>query len=132
VTYAIGVFRSVEAIISFYHCDRFYSSYKPFKVFFDRFGRHDNREELVFKAAVFGYVANWSATVPMACAPVLGDTHPFSRLYAEVRSGRVAIDLRKLLSDNFHFADSKTVWQIRLADFLANTWLRVVSDHDPQ
>lgn len=130
LSYTIGIFRSIEAIAFYYHCERFYPAYKRIKIAFDRFGRHNNREELVFKAALYGYLANWSAKLPMAAAPELGATHPFAVLYGQMKAGQLAIDLRKILSNNIHFEDSRLVWQIRLADFFASTWARVLSDHD--
>jgi hypothetical protein len=130
LAYAIGVFRSIEAIAQYYHCPRFHSTYNPIDFTFDRSGRHDNREELVFKAALSGYLSNWSAKLPLAAAQEIRTTHPFSNQYCRIKSGQMVIDLAKMLSGHIHFADSRMVWQVRLADFFANTWLRVLSDHD--
>ncbi len=42
---------------------------------------------------------------------------------------QTAFDLAKMLKGKIAFEDSKTVWQIQLADFLANTWARTINDY---
>jgi hypothetical protein len=130
LAYAIAIFRSLEAITLYYHCARFYDTYERIRITFDKFGARDSREELVFRAAIFGYLANWSARFPIAIAPEVTLAHPLSMLYAETRSGRAALNLRKMLAGGIEFADSRLVWQIRLADFVVSTWSKALSDYD--
>ena len=74
VSYGIAVLKSIEAIASRYHCDQFDSEYDPITITFDRTGRPRNREELVLETSLFGWVANWSRTVPLRMHPSLGQS----------------------------------------------------------
>jgi len=41
----------------------------------------------------------------------------------------MALSLPKMLAGRIDFADSKNVWQVRLADLLAGMWSRVIADY---
>src|ERR1700722_20322593 len=49
-------------------------------------------------------------------------------LYGNQVDGRMALSLPKMLAVRIDFADSKNVWQVRLADLLAGMWSRVIAD----
>jgi hypothetical protein len=129
LAYAIAVLRAVEAITSYYACEKFHRSYDPIKIVFDRVVRPNSREELVFRDAVFGYIANWTSKVPLKHDPSLDLHHPLGALYGADQEGRVVLDLKKMLLGKIDFEESRKFWQIRLADFLVSIWSRVISDH---
>jgi Protein of unknown function (DUF3800) len=128
--YAIGVLKAVESITLYYHCEKFHDSYDPIRLVFDRVGRPGSREELVFRSALPGWISSWTSRFPIQTSPAYGPEHPIATLYGEERDGRPAIDLNRMAFRKIEFANSKEVWQIRLTDFLANTWSRVILDYD--
>jgi hypothetical protein len=130
VSYGIAVLRSIEALATYYTCAKFHRLYDPIQVTFDRAAKPNSREELVFKDSVFGWVTNWSLRAPLRVHGQLGLDHPLFALYGENRDGRLALDLRKILFNKIDFRDSRNCWQIQLADFLANTWARVILDYE--
>jgi hypothetical protein len=130
LAYAIAILRTVEAMTLYYYCDKFHCLYDPVKITFDRVVKPDSREELVFKDALLGWLANWTSDMPLKRAPVVEMGHPLAMLYGQEKDGKLVIDLRKMLLGKIDFANSKNVWQVRLADFVANTWLRIILDHD--
>ena len=85
---------------------------------------------MVFRDALFGWLANGSFDLPLKTAPDVDLGHPLAVLYGQEKEGRFVLDLRKMLLGKIDFANSKDVWQIRLADFVANTWSRVILDHE--
>jgi uncharacterized protein DUF3800 len=128
--YAITILRTIEAIGLYYHCQKFYELYDPIKMIFDRVVKPEGREELVFKEALFGWLTNWSSDLPLRTAPAIDLSHPLGVLYGEERQGRFAFDLKKMLRGKIEYADSKDVWQIRLADFVVSIWAQSILDHD--
>jgi Protein of unknown function (DUF3800) len=130
VAYGIAVLKAIEAIACRYHCDQFHSTYDHVTVTFDRVARAGSREELVFRDALFGWIANWSRTVPIKIPANLGESHPLLARYGNKASGRLLFDLKKMLSGKIAFEDSKSVWQLRLADFAASTWSQAIADHE--
>lgn len=130
VAYGIAVLKGIEAIACRYHCERFHANYDPIVVTFDRAGRPDNREELVFRASLFGWIERWSRTVPLRIPASLGECHPLLARYAARVSDQWVFDLKKMLAGRILFEDSKASWQIQLADFVANTWSQTIGDHE--
>lgn len=120
----------VISIARRYHCEDFYSTYNPITVTFHRVVRAGSREELVFRDALFGWIANWSRTAPIKAPPSLGESHPLFARYGNNVSGQWVLDLKRMLSGKIAFEDSRVVLEIRLADFLASTWSRTLADHD--
>lgn len=129
LAYAIAILRTVEAMTLYYYCEKFHGLYDPIKITLDRVVRRDSREELVFKDALLGWLANWTFDLPLKKAPVVDMGHPLGALYGKEKDGRLVLDLRKMLLGKIDFADSKNFWQIRLSDFVANTWSQVILDH---
>lgn len=130
VSYGIAVLKSIEAIASRYYCDQFHSDYDPITITFDRTGRPKNREELVLEGSLFGWIANWSLTVPLRMHPSLDGSHPFLAKYGQhTPDGRWTFDLNKMLKGKILFEDSKAQWLLQLADFAANTWSQTVGDY---
>ncbi len=130
VAYGISVLKAIEAIASRYYCDQFHSDYDPITVTFDRTGRPRNREELVLEDSLFGWIANWSRTVPLGIHPSLDQLHPLLAKYAQRMSDRWTFDLNKMLKGKIYFEDSKTQWLLQLADFAANTWSQTIGDYE--
>jgi hypothetical protein len=128
--YGIAVLKAIEAIACRYHCDQFHSTYDHVTVTFDRVVRAGSREELVFRDALFGWIANWSRAVPIKIPASLSESHPLLAHYGNKACGRVLLDLKKMLSGKIAFEDSKSVWQLRLADFAASTWSQSIADHE--
>jgi Tol biopolymer transport system component len=56
LAYKVAVEKALDAICLFYHCKKYHSSYSPIRVVFDRTGRANNREELVFKETMFVWI----------------------------------------------------------------------------
>jgi len=77
LTYAIAVQRTVEAITLRYACETFHRDYNPISVTFDRVTKAKGREQIVFEDSVFGYITNWSASVPLRIHPSITLEHPF-------------------------------------------------------
>jgi hypothetical protein len=132
VAYGIAVLKTIEAIACRYHCELFHSSYDPISVVFDRVARAGAREELVLREVLFGWISHWTRTAPIKIPPTLDQSHPLLKLYANRVSDRWEFDLNKMLGGKISFEDSKCVWQIQLADFIANTWSQTIADHDLQ
>lgn len=130
VSYGIAVLKAVEAIGSRYHCNRFHSDYDPITITFDRTGRPRNREELILEASLFGWIANWSRTVPLRIHPSLDESHPLLAAYGHRASDRWTFDLNKMLKGKILFDDSKAQWVLQLADFAANTWAQTLADYE--
>ena len=133
VSYGIAVLKGAEAIASRYHCEAFHSDYDPITVTFDRTGRPGNREELVLEDSLFGWIANWSRTVPLRIHPSLQQSqeHPLLAKYGKRASdGRRTFDLNKMLRGKIFFQDSKSQWLLQMADFTANTWAQTIGDYD--
>lgn len=127
----IGVQRAVNGIALSYHCQKFHSMYCPIKVVIDRTGAPNSREELVFKDLLFMWLMKWTERYPITTIKERHtSTHPFVALYRTEFEGRAGIDLSKMLRGNISFADSKSTWQLRLADMFANLWLNVVRDYN--
>lgn len=132
VAYGIAVLRAIEAIASRYHCDQFHSDYDPITVTFDRAGRPQNREQLVLEDSLFGWIANWSRTVPIRIHPSLDQAHehPLLATYGKRSDERWTFDLNKMLRGKIFFEDSKRQWLVQLADFAANTWAQTIADYE--
>jgi len=130
ISYFIAVLKSVEAIACRYHWKQFHSCYDPITVTFDRIGTAGGREELVLKAGIFGWIENWSRRMPLKRDASVDESHPLIALYGDRKTGQLVFDLKKMLDGKISFADSKLVWQLRLADFLANTWSQAITDYD--
>jgi Protein of unknown function (DUF3800) len=130
LSYGIAVLKAIEAIACRYYCAQFHSDYAPITITFDRTGRPQNREELVLEDSLFGWIANWSRTVPVRIHPSLDHSHPLLVKYGELKSERWTFDLNKMLKGKIFFADSKTQWLVQLADFAANTWARTIGDYE--
>ena len=131
VSYGIAVLKGIEATASRYHCDQFYSDYDPITITFDRTGRPQNREELVLEDSLFGWIANWSRTVPLRMHASLDESHPFLAKYGQRTSdSRWTFDLNKMLKGKILFEDSKRHWLLQLADFAANTWSQTIGDYE--
>jgi Protein of unknown function (DUF3800) len=130
LSYGIAVLKGIEGIACRYHCEQFHSNYDPIAVTFDRVVRAGTRQELVFRDALFGWISNWSRTVPLKIPSSLDESHPLLIQYADKVSGQWVFDLKKMLLGKITFVDSKMIWQIQLADFLANTWSRTIADWD--
>jgi hypothetical protein len=129
LAYAIAVQRTVEAITLHYACDKFRRDYDPISITFDRVTKAKGREQIVFENSVFGYITNWSASVPLRTHPSVTLEHPLGALYGNQVDGKIALSLPKMLAGRIDFADSKKVWQVRLADFLAGIWSRAIDDY---
>jgi Protein of unknown function (DUF3800) len=131
VSYGIAVLKGIEAIASRYHCEAFHSDYDPITVTFDRTGRPENREELVLEDSVFGWIANWSRTVPLRMHPNLDESHPLLAKYGKrAPDDRWTFDLSKMLKDKIFFEDSRSQWMLQMADFAANTWAETIADYE--
>jgi hypothetical protein len=131
VSYGIAVLKGIEAIAYRYHCEAFHSHYDPITVTFDRTGRPENREELVLEDSLFGWITNWSRTVPLRMHPSLDESHPLLAKYGKRASDdRWTFDLNKMLKDKIYFEDSKSQWLLQLADFAANTWAETIADYE--
>lgn len=133
VAYGIAVLKAIEAIASRYHCDQFHSDYDPITITFDRTGRPQNREELVLEDSLFGWIANWSRTVPLRIHPSLDQSHQHPLLTKYGRrtpDDRWTLDLNKMLKGKIFFEDSKSQWLLQLADFAANTWAQTIGDYE--
>jgi hypothetical protein len=129
MSYAIAILKSIEAIANRYYCEQFHRCYDPITATIDRVAKPGSREELVFKDSIHGWIANWSRRVPLKRNAHVDRSHPLFALYGDVTSGELVFDTRKMLKGNIGFADSRRVWQVRLTDFLVNTWSQVVGDH---
>jgi hypothetical protein len=126
-TYKVAVEKTVNAVSLFYHCAKYHSSYEPIRVIFDRVGKPNNREELVFNDMVFTWVTrNMIPTIKQ----IHTEDHPFRKLYGAEVGGRQAFDLAKMLRGNFEFRDSKSCWQLQVADIAAAVWVNSVRDTD--
>jgi hypothetical protein len=133
VSYGIAVLKAIEAIASRYHCDQFHSDYDPITITFDRTGRPRNREELVLEGSLFGWIANWSRTIPLRIHPNLDQAHrhPLLAKYGKHTSDeRWTFDMNKILKGKILFEDSKRQWLLQLADFAANTWSQTIADYE--
>jgi hypothetical protein len=131
VSYGIAVLKSIEAIASRYHCDQFHFDYDPITITFDRTGRPGNREELVLEGSLFGWITNWSRTVPIRMHPSLDESHPLLAKYGKRASdGPWTFDINKMLKGKIFFQDSKAQWLLQLADFVANTWSQTIADYE--
>jgi hypothetical protein len=129
--YAIAVKRALEAIPIFFHCQRYHSEYSPLRFVFDRAGTSDSREELVFKEIVFMWLVPMSERKPsVTIGQIHTDSHPFMRLYGAKINGHQGFDLSKMLRGNLHFDNSRSSWQLQLADCLAAAWSNALRDHD--
>lgn len=130
VSYGIAVLKGIEAIASRYHCGQFHSDYDPITITFDRTGRPRNREELVLEGSLFGWIANWSQTVPLRIHPSLDGSHPFLAKYGQrTPDERWTFNLNTMLKGKIFFQDSKAQWLLQLADFAANTWSQTIGDY---
>jgi uncharacterized protein DUF3800 len=129
VSYGIAVQKAMEAIACRYDCAEFHSDYNPITITFDRTGRPKNREELVLERSLFGWIANWSRTIPLRIPPGMDGLHPLLATYGQRASDRWTLDLNKMLKGKIFFEDSKTQWLLQLADFAANTWSRTIADY---
>jgi Protein of unknown function (DUF3800) len=131
VSYGIVVQKAIEAITSRYHCAQFHSDYDPVTITFDRTGRPQNREELVLDDSLFGWIANWSRTVPLRIHPSLDESHPFLAKYGKrAPDNRWTLDLSKMLKGKVSYEDSRAQWLLQLADFAANTWAQTIGDYE--
>jgi hypothetical protein len=131
VSYGIAALKAVEAIASRYHCEEFHSDYDPITITFDRTGRPENREELVLEDSLFGWITNWSRTVPLRMHSSLDESHPLLTKYGKRASdGRWTFDLNKMLRGKIFFEDSKRQWLLQLADFAANTWAQTIANYE--
>jgi len=130
VSYGIAVLKAIESIACRYYCDQFRSDYDPITLIFDRTGRARNREELLLEDSLFGWIANWSLTVPLRIPTSLNESHPLLAKYGERKSEQWTFDLNKMLKGKILFQDSKTQWLIQLADFAANTWAQTIGDYE--
>jgi hypothetical protein len=128
-SYGIATLKAVEAVASRYYCEEFHSCYNPIKLTFDRFGKAGCREELILKDSMFGWITAWSRRIPMKRDISVDESHPLFTLYGDTTPNQLAFDLRKMLKGKIAFSDSKKVWQIQLADFLAHTWSRTIADY---
>ena len=97
---------------------------------FYRTGRVRKREELLLEESLFGWIANWSLTVPLRILTSLNEFHHLLAKYGERKSERWTFDLSKMLKGKILFQDSKTQWLIQLADFAANTWAQTIGDYE--
>lgn len=129
LAYAVGVHQAIDGISTFYHCSKYHPHYTPIRMIFDRVGTPDSREELVFKQIVFMWLVRMTERKPITKIKEIhtGD-HPFMRLYEKALDGQTGLDLTKMLRGNLHFADSKTTWQVQLADMLVSAWLNSLRD----
>ncbi len=125
LTYKIAVEKAVNAVALFYHCKKYHNSYSPIRVIFDHTGKSNNREELVFKNMVFLWVTK---NVVQTVRQIHTESHPFVRLYGARVNGKRAFDISKILRDNFEFRDSKTCWQLQVADIAAAAWVNAIRD----
>jgi len=125
--YKIAVETALAGICLFYHCSRYQACYSPIKIIFDRTGRKNNREELVFKDIIFLWVSN---NIFTSIKQIHTDDHPFVRLYGTHIEGRRAFDLGKIVRGNFDFQDSKDSWELQLTDMLTSAWINAVRDHN--
>jgi hypothetical protein len=130
ISYIIAVLKGVEGIASRYHCQQFHSSYNPITVTFDHIGKTGGREELILKDGIFGWIDHWSRRMPLKRDASVDESHPLFALYGDKKGGQLVFDLKKMLDGKINFADSKLVWQIQLADFLANTLSQTITDHN--
>jgi len=96
VSYGIAVLKAIESIACRYYCDQFRSDYDPITLIFDRAGRARNREELLLEDSLFGWIANWSRTVPLRIPTSLNESHPLLAKYGERKSEQWTFDLNKL------------------------------------
>ena len=131
VSYGIAVLKAVEAIASRYYCRQFHADFDTVTFTFDRTGRSKNREELVLEGSLFGWIANWSRTVPLRIHPSLDESHPLLAQYGRRTSDdRWTLDLNKMLKGKIFFEDSKSQWLLQLADLAANTWAQTIGDYE--
>lgn len=130
VSYGIAVLKGIEAIVCRYYCEQFHRDYDPIVVTFDRVVRSGSREELVFVAALPGWISNWSQRMPMRIPPTLDESHPLLARYGKRESGQWRLDLQRMLSGKIGFESSRSTWQVQLADFVANTWSQTLSDYE--
>lgn len=113
--YAEAVFRARTAIAKFYRCSRFISNWKSVQITFDRVGRPRGREELVLDLLVFLWAMmrlDSSSQFIDDMKQALESGYPFPRLA------------------NLRFLDSRTCWQLQLADMLVRAWTNTVQDSD--
>jgi len=127
LAYKVAVQKALDAICLFYHCKKYHSSYSPIRVVFDRTGRANNREELVFKEMMFVWITK---NVMTSIKQIHTDSHPFVNLYGTRVDGKRAFDFSKMVRGNFEFRDSKTCWQLQIADALASAWINSVRDQN--
>jgi hypothetical protein len=83
----------------------------------------------LLEESLFGWIANWSLTVPLRILTSLNEFHHLLAKYGERKSERWTFDLSKMLKGKILFQDSKTQWLIQLADFAANTWAQTIGDY---
>jgi len=129
-SYGIAVFKGIEALACRYHCDKFHPLYESITIIFDRAVKAGSREELVLHAALPGWIANWSRTKPLRISPEMDERHPFLVRYGKREGERWTLDLGTILTGGIAFENSRDVWEIQLADFVANTWAQAISDHE--
>jgi hypothetical protein len=85
----------------------------------------------VLDGSLFGWIANWSRTVPIRMHPSLDGSHPFLAKYGQRTSdGRWTFDLNKMLKGKISYEDSKSQWLLQLADFAASTWAQTLADYE--
>ncbi len=124
--YTIAVREAINGIALFYHCKNYHQLYSPIRLFFDRTVRANSREELVFKEMVFIWVtSNLKVTT---VKQIHTREHPFIQLYGATLDGQPALDVSKMIRGNIEFEDSRTRWQIQLADMLAAGWINILRD----
>jgi hypothetical protein len=133
LAYTVAVRRSIEGISIFYHCKRYHQSYHPLRVMLDRAGPRDGREELVFKQMLFIWMTRMTERSPIArINRIHNDSHPLVQLYGAKHNGSLAFDLSKMLQGNIEFGDSKTTWQLQIADMAAAAWGKALADPQNQ
>lgn len=114
-TYAEGVFRAVNAIVSVYRCPVFAPNLTRIDITFDRVGPPNGREERVLFLLVYLWVMmRWGSDQQgagqMKAALIAGC--PFPKFFP------------------FHFKDSATAWELQLVHILAKAWVATVQDYD--
>lgn len=76
--------------------------------------RQNNREQLVFKWAMLGWLQAWSQKSPtMLCAKIHTADHPLIRLYSTADD---KFDLNRIYRDNLHYPRSSESTGIQIAD----------------
>ncbi len=114
LTYAEGVFRSVNAIVSRYRCLVFAPSLSRVDITFDRVGRSNDREERVlFLLAYLWVMMRW------------GSDPQGGEMKAALKAG---CPFPKFFP--FRFKDSKKTWQLQLVHILAKAWVASIQDQD--